>query len=131
VRGTITLMIFAGTFILTPLPTLAEGAMRILECSIEKQCDSSVACTPDSGDQVFNMEPIMLDETGAGSYQISYANNSYEMKAMSYAGPFIWNTGGETHTLLANSETKFLWHRLSFSAKPEASIQFLNCAFTQ
>ncbi len=73
----------------------------------------------------------MLDETGAGSYQVSYANNRYEMKAMSYAGPFTWDTGGEIHTLLANSETKFLWHRLKLSAKPEASMQFLNCAFTQ
>lgn len=121
----------AGAFILTPLPTLAEGAMRVLECSIEKQCDSSASCTPDSGELVFNMEPIKLDENGAGSYEVSYANNRYEMKAMSYAGPFIWNTGGDTNTLLANSETKFLWHRLTLSSNPEANMQFLNCAFTQ
>ena len=121
----------AGSLILAPLHVLSEGAMRILECSIEKQCDSSATCTPDSGDQAFNMEPIKLDDTGAGNYLISYAHTNSEMKAMSSAGPFIWNTGGEIHTLLANSETKFLWHRLSLSAKPQASMQFLNCAFTQ
>jgi hypothetical protein len=131
VRGAIARLILAGIFILAPLSTLAEGAMRVLECSFDQLCDSRANCKPASGAVVFNMEPLKLDDNGAGSYEVSYADNKLEMEAMSFAGPFFWNTEGEMHTLLANSESRFLWHRLNLSSKPEANMQFLHCTFTQ
>jgi hypothetical protein len=131
VRGAITRLFLSGVFSLVPLTSLAEGAMRVLECSFDQLCDSTAACKPASGAVVFNMEPLKLDDNGAGSYEVSYADKKLEMEAMSFAGPFFWNTEGEMHTLLANSEIRFLWHRLNLSSKPEANMQFLHCTFTQ
>ena len=130
-RGAIARLFLSGVFSLLPLTSLAEGAMRVLECSFDQLCDSTAACKPASGAVVFNMEPLKLDDNGAGSYEVSYADNKLEMEAMSFAGPFFWNTEGEMHTLLANSESRFLWHRLALSSKPEANMQFLHCTFTQ
>lgn len=129
--STITRLIFSGILFLLPITSLAEGALRILECSLDQRCDTEISCSPESGDVVFTMEPEMLDDEGAGSYVISYAGKKSAMTAMSFAGPFTWNSEGEIHTLLANSENRFLWHKLSLSPTPEASMQFLDCAFTQ
>ena len=116
---------------LLPITALAEGALRILQCSLDQRCDGEISCSPESGDVVFNMEPVMLDDKGAGSYEITYEENQSVMTAMSFAGPFFWRTEGEMHTLLANSESRFLWHKLSLSPQPIASMQFIDCAFTQ
>ena len=109
-RGAIARLILAGIFILAPLSTLAEGAMRVLECSFDQLCDSRANCKPASGAVVFNMEPLKLDDNGAGSYEVSYADNKLEMEAMSFAGPFFWVE--KTRTLFFSAENNF-FHSLS------------------
>ena len=134
-RGTLVRLILSGVILLLPFCALAEGAVRLLECSIEEACDPTGSCRPDFGDVVFSMEPLKLDADGSGSYLISYDMSNItqksDMEAKSFAGPFLWNLDREMHTLLANSETNFLWHRLSLTPNPESSIYFLGCEFTQ
>ncbi len=121
--------------LLSPLPGLAEGAVRVLQCALEQTCDPAGSCNQDSGDFTFNMEPINLAANGAGSYLISYdlGDQSYQadMEARSFAGPFMWNIDEDMNTLLANSEYRFLWHQLSLSSAPQSEIHFLRCEFTQ
>ncbi len=134
-RSALTRQLFAGIFLLSPLSALAEGAVRVLECTIEQTCDLAASCNPDSGDISFNMEPIKLAADGAGSYLIRYefsgSTFQADMEARSFAGPFMWDIYEDRNTLLANSEYRFLWHKLSLSPVPQSDIHFLACEFTQ
>ena len=134
-RSALTRQLFAGIFLLSPLSVLAEGAVRVLECTIEQTCDSAASCNPDSGDISFNMEPIKLAADGAGNYLIRYEFNGSafqaDMEARSFAGPFMWDIDEDRNTLLANSEYRFLWHRLSISPMPQSGTHYLACDFTQ
>ena len=77
------------------------------------------------------MQPVDAGDDGSGHYRISYADVNAEMDAQSYAGPFFWTLAKERDTLLASSETLFLWHQLTLDPVPEATIRFLTCAFRQ
>jgi hypothetical protein len=115
------------------VPALAgsEGAVRILDCSIEQVCNAAGNCRPGSGLVTFRTEPVSLRADGSGTYALSYGDVEAEMEAQSPAGPFFWTVGNERDTLLASSETQFLWHQLTFELVPEATIRFLQCAFRQ
>lgn len=114
-------------------PALAgsEGAVRVLDCSVEQVCNAAGNCRPGSGQVSFRTEPVSLGADGSGIYTLSYGDIEAEMEAQSPAGPFFWTVGNERDTLLASSETRFLWHRLTFDQVPEATISFLQCAFRQ
>ena len=111
------------------LPHLAwaEGAVRVLDCKVMQTCDASGACEATSDEVTFRLTPKSLQEDGSGQYEISYRDIQASMEATSYAGPFYWTNGTERNTLLASSETHFLWHRLALDPAPQASINFLDC----
>ena len=116
------------------LPTgaaLAEGAVRLLECSIVRTCDGGGHCEAAKGEVSFTMEPVDLEAAGGARYWLSYGDARAEMRALSDAGPFVWTLDSERHALLASSETQWLWHRLALVPAPEATILFLECAFRQ
>ena len=125
------IFILGIVFMIFAIEVLAEGAVRVLECSVEEACDAGGACEPAKGEVVFEMSPLKLDAMGAGSYDLDYGDVQVSMEARSFAGPFLWTDAGKTHTLLANSETSFLWHRLAFEPAPAAEMLFLSCNFTQ
>jgi hypothetical protein len=60
-----------------------------------------------------------------------YESVDAEVAASSAAGPFVWDVGNERHTLIASSETEFLWHALTLAPAPTAQIRFLRCIFRQ
>ena len=110
---------------------LAEGAVRLLDCTATQACDAAGACEAASEQVRFRMEPVETGVDGAGRYALHYGESESEMQAISEAGPFFWTAGTQRHTLLANSETSFLWHRLRLDTAPEASVLFLRCEFQQ
>ncbi|PXF31172.1 hypothetical protein WH50_11045 [Pokkaliibacter plantistimulans] len=115
---------------------LAEGRLRILDCQITRHCDGAGQCAAGGEKVVFQMAPQHLDEGGAGSYQLSYgAPGQGEVKlpmtATSYAGPFLWSMAEERDTLLASSESLFLWHQLRLTPTPQATVSFLSCTLRQ
>lgn len=116
---------------LLPALVQAEGAVRVLDCRITQECDAEANCGTLDQTIEFRMEPIALDEQGAGRYTIRYLDQNADMQALSDAGPFHWRQESERHTLIASSETRFLWHSLSFDTMPEASIRFLSCRLRQ
>ena len=105
----------------------AEGAVRNLDCKVTQICDADGACKPASEEVNFRLAPESLREDGSGKYQISYRNVQASMDATSFAGPFYWTTDSERNTLLASSETQFLWHRLVLDSTPAAELYFLAC----
>lgn len=109
----------------------AEGATRVLDCTLNRACDASGACNPESAHLVFRMEPIETHADGSGRYTLRYGDDHAEMQAMSFAGPFLWALPTERDSLLVSSETKFLWHRLVLEPAPVATIHFLTCEFRQ
>ncbi|MEY4640177.1 MAG: hypothetical protein RLZZ227_171 [Pseudomonadota bacterium] len=120
------------TLVLLPLAALpqlagAEGAVRTLECTIMQVCDAAGACENAAEPVNFRMAPVSVREDGSGQYQISYRDVEADMEAASYAGPFSWASDSERNTLLASSETQFLWHRLVLESTPQAEIHFLAC----
>jgi hypothetical protein len=129
--GMLTRMLVAVAAVLMPQVLLAEGAVRILECAISSTCTASLACTPASGAVTFRMEPRSLDGNNAGTYVISYGETQASMQGLSFAGPFHWRTDSAMHTLLASSETEFLWHSLELSQPPVTVIRDLQCRFLQ
>ncbi len=118
-----------GFLLLAVLPSLAlaEGAVRTLDCQVRQVCDAEGACNKVSDTVQFRMAPQKLQEDGSGKYEISYAQEKAGMDALSYAGPFYWETKSEHDTLLASSETRFVWHRLVLDPTPAAKIIFLDC----
>jgi hypothetical protein len=109
----------------------AEGAMRILDCEFVDKCNAALACTPESGAVTFRMEPQSLDGNNAGIYLISYGDTRTEMQGLSYAGPFYWRTESAMNTLVASSETEFLWHSLELVQTPVTVIRNMHCRFLQ
>lgn len=120
-----------AALVLQPCIAMAEGAVRILDCEVTRRCDEAGVCEAAGERMAFRMEPGSLDQNGAGRYELSYDEVRTGMEALSYAGPFTWSTGTERHTLLANSETQFTWHRLALEPAPAATIRFLSCALEQ
>jgi hypothetical protein len=114
-----------------PGAALAEGAVRVLNCTLVRACDAAGACKPESMQLTFRMEPIETRPDGSGRYSLRYGDDRAEMQAMSFAGPFLWVLPMERDSLLVSSETQFLWHRLVLEPTPVATIHFLNCEFRQ
>ncbi len=77
------------------------------------------------------MEPQKLNPDGSGSYTMIHNDESTDMSALSFAGPFYWSSDDERNTLLANSENEFLWHRLELDPAPLVNIKFMHCVFSQ
>jgi hypothetical protein len=114
-----------------PHGAMAEGAVRVLDCVVTQSCDASGACKSASESTSFKMEPVNLLADGSGSYAMVHGDENTDMQALSFAGPFYWGFGDERNTLLASSESEFLWHRLELGPAPVANIQFMNCVFSQ
>lgn len=112
-----------------PGGAMGEGSVRRLDCTVQRVCDAGGRCESGTGEIRFRMEPEKLDPAGAGSYTLSYGEIRAPMTALSDAGPFFWTVGVERDTLLASSETEFLWHRLEPGASPVTTIRFLSCTF--
>lgn len=106
----------------------AEGAVRSLDCKVSQVCDAAGVCESAAEAVNFRMAPESLREDGSGTFEISYRETRARMEAYSYAGPFIWNTELERNTVLASSETRFLWHQLVLGSTPAASVRFMECS---
>ena len=105
----------------------AEGAVRQLDCISNKVCDGNGNCQAESKDRLFRMEPVKLESDGSGQYRMYYQDTESDMYAVTEAGPFFWQQGSQRNTLLVNSETSFLWHKLQMDPVPQTSIYYLNC----
>lgn len=117
--------------VLIPLVASAEGSPRVLECSFLKSCDAVGTCRPDAGKVRFRMEPVVVNAAGAGRYTIRYGTTSAPMQAISAVTPFVWTVAGERNTLLASSDTAFLWHQVKLEPTPQAMIRFMKCRFRE
>jgi len=115
------------TLLLLPATARAEGARRFFDCEVQQLCDAAGQCSVAANPVLFTLEPLAVGSDGAGSYRLSYDDNTVEMAALAEAGPFRWTLGAVHHTLLASSETRFLWHQLDLSGTPAARIAFLAC----
>lgn len=109
----------------------AEGAVRVLECTVTMVCDAAGQCAGAAEPVSFRIEPLEVAETGPARYAINHGETQAEMQALTDAGPFFWMHGSERATLLASSETQWVWHRLVLEPRPSATISFLTCAFRQ
>jgi hypothetical protein len=114
---------------LLPGAAWPEGAVRFFDCTAARVCDSAGNCRAESMQATFRMEPVEMRADGSGSYTLSYGDTQAAMEGISDAGPFFWTVGTQRNTLLASSETAFLWHRLTVDPTPEATIHFLTCTF--
>ena len=117
--------------LLCPLVANAEGAVRVFDCRVTDVCDADAKCATANDTVVFRMEPQTVDAQGAGRYTLRYNDFAVDMEALSDAGPFHWRQASSRDTLLASSETRFLWHSLDLSAQPTASLRLLNCTLQQ
>lgn len=106
----------------------AEGAHRYFDCSVTLLCDAAGHCETASESLTFHLAPLDADEAGSGTFQLSYLNQEVEMQSLSDAGPYVWQTGNVRHTLLASSESAFLWHQLDLNGTPDSSIRYLQCS---
>lgn len=134
---------------LAAMPTLlclslaagAEGAVRIFDCKVIRQCDAAALCAETSGQVAFRMEPVTLDASGAGSYRLSHGSrNELSMQALSDIGPFVWSDSAaaadgavtdQRNTLVISSETQLLWHTLSLAVPPSAVVRYMDCKLQQ
>jgi hypothetical protein len=127
-RTSLIACVVGGT--LVPGLVCAEGAVRQLQCTIERVCDAAGQCEAGSGVVGFSMAPVQLAPDGSGSYTMSYDGVEADMQARSELGPFYWNVGAARHALLVSSETQWLWHTLAVEPAPTATIRFLVCSLT-
>lgn len=118
---------------LAMIPALAksEGDVRVLDCAFLYSCNADGLCRRASGQVSFRMQPISLNQEGAGSYTISYGKTRARMRAISRTTPYIWTVGNERDTLLANSGGDFLWHQLKLVPAPHVTIHFMKCSFAE
>jgi hypothetical protein len=116
--------------VLLPVGAWAEGAVRLLDCAVARVCDAAGACDSGTERVTFRMEPVETAADGSGRYGLTYGGTEADMDALSAAGPFLWTVGPERNALLASSETRFLWHRLTLEPAPEATVRFLECTFS-
>jgi hypothetical protein len=105
--------------------------VRLLDCTVVRVCDAGGACEAGTGAVAFRMEPLQVGPDGSGRYELQYGERNVAMSSLSDSGPFVWTTGVERNTLLASSETHFLWHQLSLGAVPAATVRFLMCTISQ
>ena len=110
---------------------LGEGAVRVLDCTVAQQCDARGECEATTRRVTFTMEPQDREEGGATRYALGYDQVRAEMRALSDIGPFLWASPQERNTLLASSDTHWLWHRLTLDPVPAATVSFLVCTFSQ
>jgi len=120
-----------GCIVLLPNAGWGEGAVRLLDCTIVRVCDAAGICEAASGAVAFRMEPVQVAQDGSGRYELRYGNTDVAMNSLSDVGPFFWTVGDEHNTLLASSETQFLWHRLTLGPVPAATVRFLTCTIRQ
>jgi hypothetical protein len=107
---------------------VAEGAVRQLDCRVAQVCDGAGRCRAGTGNIAFTIAPVSLAAGGAGRYTVDYGDvRAAAAEAWSDAGPFFWLVGSERNTLVASSETEWLWHRLSIEPAPRATVSFLSC----
>ena len=109
----------------------AEGAMRLLDCTVVQACDGAGKCAAAADVVKFRMEPIEVRPDGSGRYTLRYGDVQAAMTASSDIGPYVWSVGQERHALLVSSEHDFLWHRLVLEPAPAATVRFLRCEFRQ
>ncbi len=112
---------------LSPTVVLAEGAHRYFDCTTTLLCNETGACEAASDSLTFHLAPLDAGEDGSGNFMLSYQDQEVVMQALSDAGPYIWRLGNDRHTLLASSETAFLWHQLILDGRPESRIRYLHC----
>jgi hypothetical protein len=110
---------------------LAEGAVRVLNCTVTQTCDGVGKCAAATDVVTFRMEPIEIEPDGSGRYTLRYGDVQAAMMASSDLGPYVWSVGQERHALLVSSEHDFLWHRLVVEPVPAATVRFLKCEFRQ
>jgi hypothetical protein len=120
-----------GGIALLPSAVWGEGAVRLLDCTVVRVCDTAGMCETGAGAVSFRMEPVQVGPDGTGRYELEYGDTKVAMNSLSDIGPFVWTAGAERNTLLASSETNFLWHRLSLDAVPAATVRFLACTIRQ
>ncbi|HSC14879.1 MAG TPA: hypothetical protein VLI71_07160 [Gammaproteobacteria bacterium] len=120
-----------GCVALRPNAVWSEGAVRLLDCTIEQVCNAAESCQAASGAVAFRMEPVQIGEDGSGRYELHYGETEAAMNSLSDVGPFVWTVGEERRTLLASSEMNFLWHRLTLDPVPAATVRFLTCTIRQ
>jgi len=109
----------------------AEGAVRLLECTVVRVCDGAGKCAAAPDVVTFRMEPVEIGPDGSGPYTLRYGDVEAAMTASAETGPFVWSVGQERHALLVSSERDFLWHRLVGEPAPAATVRFLRCEFRQ
>jgi hypothetical protein len=109
----------------------AEGAVRLLDCTVVQVCDGAGKCASAADVVRFRMEPVETGADGAGKYILQYGDVEAAMTASSDTGPYVWSVGEERHALLVSSERDFLWHRLVVDPAPAAAVRFLRCEFRQ
>ena len=120
-----------GCVALLPNAGWGEGAVRLLDCTVVQVCNAAGSCEAASGAVAFRMEPVQVGQDGSGRYELHYGETEAAMDALSDVGPFVWTVGEERNTLLASSETQFLWHRLTLDPVPAATVHFLTCTIRQ
>jgi hypothetical protein len=120
-----------GCSALLPTAVWGEGAVRLFDCTVVRICDAAGNCEPAADAVAFRMEPVQVDPEGSGRYDLEYGDTQTAMSSVSDIGPFVWTVGEERHTLLASSETNFLWHRLVLDPLPAATVRFLTCTIRQ
>jgi len=108
---------------------VGEGAVRTLDCHVERICDAAGICQDADGDVAFSLEPVELDAGGGGRYTIRYDETEAPMQSLSDLGPFVWTHADQRHVLIVSSETEWLWHELSILPEPAATIRYLRCEF--
>jgi hypothetical protein len=120
-----------GCVALLPNAGRGEGAARLLECTVVRVCNAAGSCETASAAVAFRMEPVQVGPDGSGRYELHYGETATAMDALSDIGPFVWTIGEERNTLLASSDTQFLWHRLKLDPVPAATVRFLTCTIRQ
>jgi hypothetical protein len=108
-----------------------EGAVRLFDCTVVQVCNAAGNCEAASGAVAFRMEPVEVGPDGGGRYELKYDEAEVAMDALSDAGPFMWSIGEERNALLLSSQTHLLWHQLTLSPMPAATVRFLTCTIRQ
>ena len=121
--------ICAVAFLLASGTALAEGNVRVLDCTVIRSCDAAGSCQPGAGAVTFQLSPQSTNADGSGRFAIRYGPVQAIALAQSETGPFFWESADGRHTLLAGSETDWLWHQLVTAPTPTATIRFLACRY--
>ncbi len=115
-------------FIIFSPSAWAEGAHRYFDCHVTLLCDAAGHCEPASESLTFHLAPLDADEAGSGTFLLTYQEQETQMQSLSDAGPYVWQIDNVRHTLLASSESAFLWHQLNLNGTPDSTIRYLQCS---